>query len=321
MFRADLSGAALSRANLSGANLSGADLSGANLSLANLSLADLFRADLSGANLSGADLSGANLSGANLSGADLSKPTRPWPTCPWPTCSGPTCPGANLSGADLSGANLSGANLSGADLSGADLSGADLSLADLSRAKGCNPYRVTPLLVLLDQPGPIRAYKLVTAASVGPFNGGITRDRRGVLRLRGQHRHHAPVWGRHQSRTLDWCMREWREGYRILVAEFLPATSPRFPWRRMANSVSANVASLERRISWRSGCGEPPHAGLPSGSGWRRPLTRPSRRRWRRGHVAWCRSGARAQIAESARVAWEHGQRGAQRRQATCRCR
>src|SRR3990167_4152220 len=81
--------------------------------------------------------------------------------------------GANLSGADLSGAYLSGANLSGAYLSGADLSGADLSGAYLSGADGIAPEICTPLLMLLDQPGPLRAYKLVNEASEGPFNGGI----------------------------------------------------------------------------------------------------------------------------------------------------
>jgi uncharacterized protein YjbI with pentapeptide repeats len=115
-----------------------ADLSGANLSRANLSRADLSRADLSGANLSWADLS-------------------------W----------ANLSRADLSGADLSGANLSGANLSWADLSWADLSWADLSRADGVNKNLCTPLTILLDQPGRIRAYKLVNARLEGPYNGGI----------------------------------------------------------------------------------------------------------------------------------------------------
>jgi hypothetical protein len=80
---------------------------------------------------------------------------------------------ADLSWADLSGADLSWANLSRADLSGADLSWANLSRANLSGAKGVHAERCTPLLMLLDQPGPIRAYKLVTADGEGPFNGGI----------------------------------------------------------------------------------------------------------------------------------------------------
>ena len=133
---------------------------------------------------------------------------------------------ANLSGADLSRANLSGANLSranlyGADLSGADLSGANLYGANLSGATGVNKYLCTPLLMLLDQPGKIRAYKLVKNNGEGPYNGGIkykvgesysvddancddlTQCAAGI-----------------NLATLDWCMREWRTGYRILIAEF-----------------------------------------------------------------------------------------------------
>jgi len=205
-----VSRANLSRANLSRANLSGATLSGANLFGATLSGADLSGANLFGATLSGADLSRANLFGATLSGADLSR--------------------AELSGATLSGADLSRATLSGADLSGADLSGADLSGANLFGAKHINSYRITPLLMLLDQPGPIRAYKLVTADSVGPFNGGV------VYALGAEVE--APDANVDVSlqcaaginlATLDWCMREWREGYRILVAEFRAADIAAIP--------------------------------------------------------------------------------------------
>ena len=148
----------------------------------------------------GLDLSGAYLPRADLSGADLS----------W----------ADLSRADLSGANLSGAYLPGADLSRADLFG-----ANLSKAKGIIPERVTPLLMLLDQPGPIRAYKLVTADGVGPFNGGIT--------YRVGETYEVPNADTDPSRmcppscpgiyvaTMDWCLKEWKSGYRILLVEFI----------------------------------------------------------------------------------------------------
>jgi hypothetical protein len=154
------------------------------------------RANLYGANLYGADLSGADLSGANLSGADLS--------------------GADLYGANLSGANLYGANLSGANLSGANLSG----------ALGIIPEKTTPLLMLYDQPANIRLYKLVTADGFGPFP-----------------RTHPPKWpayeiGKSYSvknantdtaescgaginvATLDWVLREWKPGHRVLLVEF-----------------------------------------------------------------------------------------------------
>lgn len=109
----------------------------------------------------------------------------------------------------------------GANLRDADLSGVDLRGADLSGVVGVNPYLSTPLHILADQPGRIRAYKLVTADLVGPFNGGIRYD------------HGATVEAAHADTdpsracapginvaTLDWCLREWKAGYRILVVEF-----------------------------------------------------------------------------------------------------
>jgi Pentapeptide repeats (8 copies) len=193
--RAAVVKAASSRANLYGANLSGANLYGANLS----------RADLSGANLYGANLSGANLSGANLSGADLS-------------------------GADLSRANLSGANLSGAELSDADLSRANLSGANLSDARGVSPLACTPLLMLHDQPGAIRAYKLVTAKGIGPFNGGITYRVGQFYEVSDANTNIAePCGAGINLATLDWCLHEWQKGYRILIAEFTAADIAAIP--------------------------------------------------------------------------------------------
>ena len=201
--RADLSRADLSGANLSGAYLSGAYLSDAYLSGANLSGAYLSRADLSGANLSCADLSRADLSRANLSDSNLS--------------------GANLSGAYLSGAYLSGANLSGAYLSGANLSGADLSGANLSGAKGIAPERCTPLLMLLDQPGKIRAYKLVDADLRSPiqsrnrltYNIGTAVHVDGACTDPNEH-----CAAGVNVATLDWCLKNWRAGNRVLIVEF-----------------------------------------------------------------------------------------------------
>jgi uncharacterized protein YjbI with pentapeptide repeats len=190
-YYANLSRANLSRANLSRADLSRANLSGADLSYTNLSYANLSRANLSRANLSGADLSYANLSYANLSYANLSY--------------------ADLSGADLSGADLSRADLSRADLSGSNLSGAD----------GINKYLTTPLTILLDQPGKTRAYKLVNQNMEGPFNGGIKYEIGKVYKVAD-----ANINDKEQCAkginlaTLDWCMKNWQLGYRILIAEF-----------------------------------------------------------------------------------------------------
>ena len=199
--RANLSGANLSRVNLPGANLSGANLSGAYLSGANLSGAYLYGADLSGVNLSGADLSGVNLYGANLYGANLSR--------------------VNLPGANLSRVNLPGANLYGADLSGANLSGANLYGAYLSRANGVNPNRCTPLLMLLDQPGKIRAYKLVTDEFTGPVYPSFTYKIGEEYSVTEPNTNVNALCGAGISlATLDWCMKGWNKGMHILIAEF-----------------------------------------------------------------------------------------------------
>jgi hypothetical protein len=192
--------------NLSSANLSGAALSWAALSRADLSGADLSEANLSWANLSGADLSEANLSGANLSGANLS---------------GADLSSADLSWAALSGADLSGADLFGADLSGADLSSADLSWAALSGAKGVNKYITSPLYLLQDQPGEIHAYKLVTVGGEGPYNGGIKYEIGESYSVEDASTdENKKCAAGINLATLDWCIGEWRKGYRILIAEF-----------------------------------------------------------------------------------------------------
>ena len=137
---------------------------------------------------------------------------------------------AVASRADLSGADLSRANLSGADLSRADLFRADLSGANLFRAQHANPYRITPLLMLLDQPATIRAYKLVTADGVGPYNGGITYTIAQDYTVAEANADASVACGPGINlATLDWCMREWREGYRILIAEFSAADIAAIP--------------------------------------------------------------------------------------------
>ena len=152
----------------------------------------------------------AYLSGANLSGANLSR--------------------ANLSGANLYGADLSGANLSRADLSGANLYGADLSRANLSSALGCPTQACTPLLMLLDQPGKIRAYKLVNAKGEGPINGGLKYEigkRVEVADANTNPNTHCAE-GINVA-TLDWCLREWKDGFKILLVEFEAADIAAIP--------------------------------------------------------------------------------------------
>ena len=131
---------------------------------------------------------------------------------------------AYLSRADLSRANLSGATLSGASLSGADLSGASLSGANLSGATGFAPWRGLPLMLLLDQPGPIRAYKLVTAGGVGPFNGGVTYRIGERVEVKDANTDPAVECGAGINvATFDWCAKNLADGYRVLLVEFTAA--------------------------------------------------------------------------------------------------
>ena len=146
--------------------------------------------------------------------------------------SGANLYGAYLSRAYLSRANLSRANLSRANLFGADLFGADLSGANLSGANGINALRVTPLLMLLDQPGPIRAYKMVTANGTSPIQTDkpLTYDVGASLSVPDANTDATEHCGAGINvATLDWVMREWREGYRVFVVEFTAADIAAIP--------------------------------------------------------------------------------------------
>jgi uncharacterized protein YjbI with pentapeptide repeats len=223
---ADLSGANLYGASLSSADLRSANLYGADLRSADLSSADLYGASLYGASLSSADLRSANLYGADLRSADLSSADLYGANLYGADLRSADLYGADLSSADLYGANLYGANLRSADLRsanlyGADLYGANLYGANLRSAKGVSAYSSTPLMMLMDQPGKIRAYKLVTADGFGPFNGGLKYEVGQSVSVDDAN----TDAGEHCAAgvnvaTLDWCIKEWRNGYRILVVEF-----------------------------------------------------------------------------------------------------
>jgi hypothetical protein len=204
------------RADLSYANLAGANLMRADLARANLADADLTDADLTGANLAGAYLADANLAGAYLADANFARAD-----LVGANLVGAYLAGAYLAGAYLAGAYLAGADLAGANLAGAYLAGAYLTGANLAGAKGISPHRSTPLLMLLDQPGRIRAYKLVTHDGYGPFNGGLRYEIGKSVSVENADTDVTKHRGAGINvATLDWCMREWREGYRILVVEF-----------------------------------------------------------------------------------------------------
>ena len=131
--------------------------------------------------------------------------------------------GASLSGADLYGANLYGANLYGAHLYRANLYGANLYRADLSGANGLDHLRVQPLLMLMDQPGKIRAYKLVTADGLSPMHtlGGLKYEIGKTVSVKDAN---TDVTGLCAAginvATLDWCLKEYQDGWRILIVEF-----------------------------------------------------------------------------------------------------
>jgi len=223
-----LSGADLTGANLTGADLAGADLYDAYLTDANLRDADLTRAflhdadltdanltcaDLRGANLYDADLTcanlrGANLRGANLAGADLYDAN----------LHDADLARANLTCADLRGANLRGANLCGANLHDADLAGVYLRGANLA---GAEKYRTTDLYMLRDQPGKIRAYKLVNSEFEGIYRGGLTFKIGAKLEISDAVTNEACGCAAGINvASLPWCLREWKPGYRIMLVEF-----------------------------------------------------------------------------------------------------
>ena len=159
----------------------------------------------SGANLRDADLRDAYLRRANLSRA-------------------------NLSGADLSGANLSRANLSGAYLRDANLRGADLYDANLYGAVGITPERCTDLLILLEQVGKIRAYKLTKSDGAGPTYSGLIYAVDKTVEASEADTNPASQCGAGVSlATLPWCLSNWQPGYRIFVCEFTRADIAAIP--------------------------------------------------------------------------------------------
>ena len=146
-------------------------------------------------------LQGAYLQGANLQGANLQ--------------------GAYLQGAKMQRAYLQGADLQGADLRSAYLRSANLQGADLADVIGINQYITTPLYCLYDQTGKIRAYKLVKPNGEGPHNGGIKYEKGKSYSVKNANANEQAQCGAGINlATLDWCIKEWQEGYKILVAEF-----------------------------------------------------------------------------------------------------
>ena len=124
-------------------------------------------------------------------------------------------------GANLGDANLRGAYLRGANLGGANLGGAYLGGANLGGAEGIHPSRITPLHILLDQPGKVRAYKLVNEHNQGPFNGGLTYNVGETVEVDACNTDPDDHCGTGINvATLPWCLDSWRPGYKVLLVEF-----------------------------------------------------------------------------------------------------
>ena len=105
-----------------------------------------------------------------------------------------------------------------ADLGGAYLRDAYLRDADL---RGANKYRTTPLYMLLDQVGKIRAYKLVNSTNQGPYQGGITYEIGKTVKVDEFDTNETKQCSFGISlASLDWCLKEYKKGYIIFICEF-----------------------------------------------------------------------------------------------------
>ena len=164
---------------------------------------------------------------------------------------------ADLQGADLPGADLRGAYLRYADLRGAYLRGAHLQGAHHQGAKGVDPSLLCDLLMLLEAPGPLRAFKLVKANGTGPFNGGLKYEVGGQYEVADANTdpNEACGAGIHVA-TLPWVMREWQDGYRVLLVEFwakdiacIPtATDGKFRLHRCRVVEERDVSALVKKM-------------------------------------------------------------------------
>lgn len=181
--RGPLLGEAVRRALKAGRSLAGAnprlrwllgltttkgDFRGADLSQAELAGAAFWGCDFRGATLTGAWLPGASFCGCDLSGADFS---------------GACLRGADLSGCKLIGVRMVGANLSGTDLAYAEFQNADLSYScldgvyllgkELAGARGIVVDATTPLAILKEQRGPLRAFAMARKDGEAFSGGGV----------------------------------------------------------------------------------------------------------------------------------------------------
>jgi len=74
---------------------------------------------------------------------------------------------------------------------------------------------------LLDQPGSVRAYKLVTNKLTGPYYNDLIYTIGSFLEVNNADIDPSVHCGRGINvATMDWCIHNYQDGYRIMVVEF-----------------------------------------------------------------------------------------------------
>jgi hypothetical protein len=77
------------------------------------------------------------------------------------------------------------------------------------------------MLMLLDQPGKIRAYKLVNAQNEGIYKGGMKYEIGATLEVENANTDpNKQCAAGINLCTLDWCLKEYQPGYKVLICEF-----------------------------------------------------------------------------------------------------
>lgn len=103
----------------------------------------------------------------------------------------------------------------------ANLAGAYLADAYLAGAKGFHPERTTPLASLKFMTAPLQAFKLVNGKGEGPMNGGVRYVvGETVEELDADCNPANQCSNGLNVADLPWCLREHRDGYRILLVQF-----------------------------------------------------------------------------------------------------
>ena len=130
--------------------------------------------------------------------------------------------GANLRGVDLSEADLRGADLRGADLRGTNLQTTDLREAEVQGTMGFNKYAINSLYGMLDNEVN-RAYKLVNVNYTDMYYGLIEYKIGKTVEVDAEFvdtNEYNNCGAGINLATLDWCVKNWTDGYKILICEF-----------------------------------------------------------------------------------------------------